>query len=263
MNKRVFGALLVCWLAGCGADSNDTVVAPNACADIFAGPQVSIEGRDVTTLASRAAAFDDLQARVGYVEPIFGPQGRISGLFAYNDNGLTRMQPGESMAATARRFVMENPGLFDLQNAGINSPDKLNWLKPGEERWGPLGDGQLDFEQYYRGVPVWGGIQVSFWDDRMISWSGMLVNPCEDIVDPKPTLSRRQATELARQAVEKDCGAPVSVTLGEAEVYLDAPSRLLYMGTATSLPGGSGWCNYSGSVDAHSGEVSFRNTGNM
>ena len=171
--------------------------------------------KPVATLGSRLDALAALDQRLGFderqvdqphaVSALYTAEGHLSHLFANRLSRLVDQRPLESPESTVRRFVSENPSLWDLQVLDREVADLVEILPVPEVTSDPMPNGHsyttVRYDQRWRGHPLADGtLTVHFADGkRMMAVSGLLINQADTYFDPEPALGESDAEALAAE----------------------------------------------------------------
>ena len=181
----------------------------------------------VMTLASRNEALRQLRHKhnatatlteqgdqPGSGEPrviaaVFSEGGYLQAVHAFMPEGLATVQHDETPDVTVQRFIIENAGLFDLQASDVTLPSDLSWLKDPHVETMPSPDGKtvvrVEFQQEYRGMTIRdAAVSAVFWDGKMASFEGPVVNPAEDLANAIPDGTPWLAPDLAVDKVRNE-----------------------------------------------------------
>lgn len=241
------------------------------------GPKMRIHsaGGATETLASRSLALTAMLTRLKAVQGLdrtkpsgkqkviqtaFDNGGRVRGLWAFNEEGLTTSVANDPLA-TVEQFVAENAGLYDLQGSSYANSRRMPWLtKPKIENLTfPNGKQMTNvtYAQYYRGLPVLNApISAQFSGGRLVSFQGRVFNPGEEIVDTVPHVSAAQALASVKMAISRQTKVPVDM---EAPILgIDEDGVLIYEFISTGKSGSNPVVPaYVARVDANSGSVIY------
>jgi Zn-dependent metalloprotease len=170
-----------------------------------------------------------------------------------SSGGLTKQGLGMTSNEKLKTFLMAYGPIFGLQ-------DPENELSMRREKGDELGGSHLTYDQYYNGVPVFGGVLIAHFDNAgdLRSVNGTVAPYIK--LDTKPDVSRESASATAALAVAAEflSGRGLKVTAAALRIYR--------IGMAQGVAGENHlvWQVEVGNnrdvrklvfVDAHSGEI--------